>query len=124
MGLLYYRQIFLFLFFLLPYEPTRSKVQLKKGDKLKPFVFCLDKKGEAEVKYLELQAQFSSVAQSCPTLSNLMNCSTPGLPVHHNSRSSLRLTCIQSVLPSSHLILCHPLCLLPPILPSIRVFSY
>ena len=40
-----------------------------------------------------------------------------------NSRSSLRLTSIQSVMPSSHLILCRPLLLLPPISPSIRVFS-
>ena len=40
-----------------------------------------------------------------------------------NSRSSLRLTSIESVMPSSHLILCRPLLLLPPILPSIRVFS-
>ena len=40
-----------------------------------------------------------------------------------NSRSSLRLTSIESVLPSSHLILCHPLLLWPPILASIRVFS-
>ena len=39
-----------------------------------------------------------------------------------NSRSSLRLMCIESVMPSSHLILCHPLLLLPPIPPSIRVF--
>ena len=39
------------------------------------------------------------------------------------SRSSLRLTSIESVMPSSHLILCHPLLLLPPIPPSIRVFS-
>ena len=39
------------------------------------------------------------------------------------SRSSLRLTSIKSVMPSSHLILCHPLLLLSPILPSIRVFS-
>ena len=39
------------------------------------------------------------------------------------SRSSLRLTFIESVVPSSHLILCHPLLLLPTILPSIRVFS-
>ena len=38
-----------------------------------------------------------------------------------NSRSSLRLTSIESVLPSSHLILCHPLLLLPTIPPSIRV---
>ena len=40
-----------------------------------------------------------------------------------NSRSSLRLTSIESVMPSSHLILCRPLFLLPPIPPSIRVFS-
>ena len=40
-----------------------------------------------------------------------------------NSRSSLRLTSIESVLPSSHLILCRPLLLLPTIPPSIRVFS-
>ena len=39
-----------------------------------------------------------------------------------NSRSSLRLTSIESVMPSSHLILCHPLLLLPPIPPSIRAF--
>ena len=40
-----------------------------------------------------------------------------------NSWSSLRLTSIESVMPSSHLILCRPLLLLPPIPPSIRVFS-
>ena len=40
-----------------------------------------------------------------------------------NSRSSLRLTSIESVMPSSHLILCRPLLLLSPIPPSIRVFS-
>ena len=40
-----------------------------------------------------------------------------------NSRSSLKLTSIELVMPSSHLILCRPLLLLPPIPPSIRVFS-
>ena len=40
-----------------------------------------------------------------------------------NCRSSLRLMSIESVMPSSHLILCHPLLLLPPFPPSIRVFS-
>ena len=40
-----------------------------------------------------------------------------------NSQSSLKLASIESVMPSSHLILCRPLLLLPPILPSIRVFS-
>ena len=52
-----------------------------------------------------------------------MNCSTPGLPVHHQLRSSLRLTSIKSVMPYSHLILSRSLLLLPPIPPSIRVFS-
>ena len=66
--------------------------------------------------------QFSSVTQSYPTLCNLMNCSTPGLPVHHQLLE-LTQTHVQSVMPSSHLILCCPLLLLPPIPPSIRVFS-
>ena len=55
--------------------------------------------------------------------SDPVNRSTPGLPVHHQLRSSLKLTFIESVMPSSHLILCRPLLLLPPIPPSIRVFS-
>ena len=67
--------------------------------------------------------QFNSVAQSCPTLCDPKNHSTPGLPVHHKSQSLLKLMPIKSVMPSSHLILCHPLLLLPPIPPSIRVFS-
>ena len=51
-----------------------------------------------------------------------MDCSTPGFPVHHQSWNLLRLRSIESVMPSSHLILCHPLLLLPSIFPSIRVF--
>ena len=67
--------------------------------------------------------QFSSTTQSCPTLCDPMNRSTPCLPVHHQLWSSLRLTSIESVMPSSHLILGRPLLLLPPIPPNIRVFS-
>ena len=67
--------------------------------------------------------QFSSVTQSCPTLCYLMNRSTQASLFITKSRSSLRLTSIESVMPSSHLILCRPLLLLPPIPPSIRVFS-
>ena len=70
-----------------------------------------------------ISVQFRSVAKSCPTLCDPMNRSTPGLPVHHQPWSSLKLTSIKLVMPSSHLILCHPLLLLPPIPPSIRVFS-
>ena len=70
-----------------------------------------------------VSVQFSSVAQSCPTLCDPMNRSTPGLPVHHRSRSSPRLTSIESVMPSSHLILCHPLLFLSPIRSSSRVLN-
>ena len=52
-----------------------------------------------------------------------MNHSTQGPPVHHQLWSLLKLMSIKSVMPSSHLILCHPLLLLPPIPPSIGVFS-
>ena len=52
-----------------------------------------------------------------------MNHSTPGLPVHHQIPEWLKCMSIKSVMPSSHLILCCPLLLLPLIPPSIRVFS-
>ena len=65
-----------------------------------------------------LDSIFSSVAQSCPTLWDSLDCSTPGFPVHH----LLKLMSITSVMPSNHLILCCPL-LLPSIFPSIMVFS-
>ena len=67
--------------------------------------------------------KFSTVAQSCPLFV------TPWTSAHQaslsitNSRSSLKLMSIKSVMPSSHLILCHPLLLLSPIPPSIRIFS-
>ena len=67
--------------------------------------------------------QFSSVAQLCPTLCVRMNRSTPGNPVHHRLPESTKPMSIESVMPSNHLILCRPLLLLPPIPPSIRVFS-
>ena len=66
---------------------------------------------------------FSSVAQSCPTLCNPMNHTCQASLSITISPSSLRLTSIESVMPSSHLILGRPLLLLPPIPPSIRVFS-
>ena len=67
-------------------------------------------------------ARFSSVAQSCPTLCDPMNCSTPGSPVLTISQSLLKLMFMELVMPSNHLILCHPLLLLPSVFPSIRVF--
>ena len=64
-----------------------------------------------------------SVAQSCLTLCDPMDCSMPGLPFHHNSQSLLKLKTTELEMPSNHLILCRPLLLLPSIFPSIRVFS-
>ena len=69
--------------------------------------------------------QFSLVR----SLSRVQLVATPWIAAHQaslsitNSRSSLKLTSIESVMSSSHLILCHPLLLLPPVPPSIRVFS-
>ena len=68
--------------------------------------------------------QFSSVTQFCLTLCNTheLQHAQASLSIT-NSRSSHKLMSIKSVMPSSHLILCRPLLLLPPIPPSIRVFS-
>ena len=66
---------------------------------------------------------FSSVAQSCPTLSNPMDCCTPGSLSFIISLSLLRFTSLESMIPSNHFLLCRPLLLLPSIFPSIRVFS-
>ena len=69
-----------------------------------------------------LSVQFSSVAQSSPTLCDSMDCSKPGFPVHHHL-TAFSHSCPESVIPSNHLILCCPLLLLLSIFPSIRVFS-
>jgi len=72
---------------------------------------------------LQCSVQFSSVTQSCPILCNPMITAGQCLPVHHQLPEFTQLMSIESVMPSSHLILCRPLLLLPPIPPSIRVFS-
>ena len=66
--------------------------------------------------------QFSSVAQSCLTLSDPWTAAHQASLSITNSWSSLRLMSIKSVTPSHHLILCFPLLLLPSIFPSIKVF--
>ena len=74
---------------------------------------------------IKMCIQFSSVQ----SLSRVQLYATPWIAARQaflsitNSRSSLRLTSIASVMPSSHLILCRPLLLLPPIPPSIKDFS-
>ena len=71
-----------------------------------------------------ISIQFSSVAQSCLTLCNPMDCSMPGFSVHYQLLElALKLMSIESVIPSNHLIHHCPLLFLPSIIPSIRVFS-
>ena len=67
--------------------------------------------------------QFSSVAQSCPTLCNHMNRSTPGLPVHHQllEFTKTHVHRVGDAIQPSHPL--SPLLLLPPVPPSFRVFS-
>ena len=69
---------------------------------------------------VSMSDQFSLVAQSCPTLCNAMDCSTPGLPVHHQLLESTH-THVRWV--SDAIQPSHPLLYLPSIFPSIRVFS-
>ena len=66
--------------------------------------------------------RFSSLSQSCLTHCNHMDCSTPGSPACHQLLELNQTYSIESVMPSNHFILCHPLLLLPAIFPSIRVF--
>ena len=73
-----------------------------------------------------LIVQFSSAIQSCPAPWNPMDCTMPGFPVHHQLLEIIQIHVHQvgdDIWPSDHLILCHPLLLLPSIFPSIRVFS-
>ena len=74
---------------------------------------------------LALSVCCCSVTKSCPTLCNLMDCSTPGFPVLHHfpELTQIHVHRVSDDIQPSHLILCRPLLLLPSIFPSIRVFS-
>ena len=74
-------------------------------------------------KKARISVQFSSVTQSCPTLCNPMNPSTPGLPVHHQlpEFTQTHVHQVSNAIQPSHPL--STLLLLPPIPPSIRVFS-
>ena len=83
------------------------------------YLYCLFPKQENHSHFA-----CSSVAQSCPTLYDHMDYSTPGFPVlHHLPEFFFKLMSIESVMPSNHLILCCPLFLQPSIFSRIRVFS-
>ena len=63
------------------------------------------------------------LSRVCLTLCDPTDCSMPGLPICHQLPEFPKLSSIELVMPSNHLILCHPLLLSPSIFPSIRVFS-
>ena len=67
--------------------------------------------------------QFSSVAQSCPTFCNPIDCSMPGFSVLHQLPELAQTQVVELVMQSNHLILYLPLLLLPSIFPSNRVVS-
>ena len=71
-------------------------------------------------------SQFSSIQFSCSVVSDSVtpwNAACQGSLSITNSLSLLKLMSVESVMPSNHIILCHPLLLLPSVYPSIRVFS-
>ena len=91
-------------------------------------LYVESKKNWYKLTYLQKRNRFTDFS-SVQSLSCIWLFATPWIAAHQaslsiaNSWSSLKLTSIEWVMPSSHLILCHPLLLLPLIPPSIRVFS-
>ena len=85
--------------------------------------FLFEKYFSLQTKIIICSVQFSSVAQPCPTLCDPRIAALQASLSITNSQSSLRLTSIELVLPSSHLILCRPLLLLPLIPLSSSLFQ-
>ena len=113
-------------------SPLRISVcdwSLLKKKKVLKYPFLVFGHKLACTPFFFLEYIFSLAISSVQSLSHVRLFVTSWIAAHQaslsitNSRSSLRLTSIESVMPSSHLILCHPLLLLPLIPPSIRVFS-
>ena len=104
---------YFFLFFLF------SSSQVESIKHLFSFI-CWEKSETIFWKSITFYLQFSSVSQSCLTLRTAERQASLSTS---NSWSLLKLMSIESVIPANHLILCHPLLLLPSIFPSIRVFS-
>ena len=99
--------------------PGLETAPARAGSPLQP---CLVTVSGSEVAAAGAHCCFA-VAQSCPTLCDPVDCSTPGPPSFTVSQGLFKFISLESVMPSNHLILCCPLLLLPSIFPSIRVFS-
>ena len=87
------------------------------------FLVSLPEAGVLSLLLFIMKSCCCSVAKSCPTLFDPMDCSRPGLPVLHQLPEFTQTHVHRVVMPSNHLILCRPLLLPPSIFPSIRVFS-
>ena len=96
-------------------QPSRTTLLQATTQCETPFLFC--------TIYFFLRIQLTSVTQPCPPLCNPWTTPFQASLSFTNSWSLLKLMSIKSVSPPNHLILCHPLLLLPSIFPSIRVFS-
>ena len=119
LGLLHCRQIL----YLLSHKGSLIYLKVSQNSEIMNYLISRKQGFWSWENSEDISVQFSSVAQSCPTLCNPMNRSMPGLPVHHQLPSPPKSMSVKSVIPSNHLILCRPLLLLPSIFPSIRVFS-
>ena len=93
-------------------SPEHSPSEMSRGESMTPvsnqwiltFLLLLGNHAERFVYHLLSSVQFSSVTQSCPILWDLMNCSTPGLPVHHHLPEStqIRVHWVSDAIQPSH----------------------
>ena len=88
---------------------TNTSILVKKKNCKLAFCFTYI----SDLRFPSTSVPFSLVAQSFPTLFDSMDWSTPGFSVHHQLQRLLKLMSIELVMPCNHLILCHPLLLLP-----------
>ena len=123
-------------FSLLNFLSLKKSIAIMIGSFL-PFIYLVFVIFNSKWKFIKLKCsnklstlffdsvQFSSVAQSCMTICDPMNHSTPGLPVHHQLPEfpQTHVHQVSDAIQPLLLSICRPLLLLPPIPPSIRVFS-
>ena len=114
--------------------PDDTTLMAESEEELKSLLMKVKEKNEKvtlkfNIQKMKIMASGPIEFSSVQSISRVQLFTTPWIAAHQaslsitNSWNSLKLTSIESVMPSSHLILCHSLFLLPPIPPSIRIFS-